>query len=73
MAREETGEGWLNGSAYLLEQSPSSSSGIISLKDTNQQKTASCSAPSAMRGLGAGRPWLLTAFARQTWLEEDFS
>lgn len=51
-----------------LEQSPLSSSGIISLKDTNQHKTASCSAPSATWGLGAGRPRLLTAFARQTWL-----
>lgn len=51
-----------------LEQSPPSSSGIISLKATNQHKTPSCSAPSATRGLGAGRPRLLTAFARQTWL-----
>lgn len=44
--------------------SPPFSSGIISLKEKKQHKTASCSAPSATRGLSAGRPRLLTAFAR---------
>lgn len=56
------------GSTGLLisaEQSPPSSSGIISLKDKKQHKTAFCAAPSATRGLGAGRPRLLTAFASQ--------
>lgn len=56
-----------SGSTGLLispERSPPSSSGIISLKAKKQPKTASCSAPSAMRGLRAGRPRLLTAFAR---------
>jgi len=56
-----------SGSMGLLispEQSPPSSSGIISLKDKKQHKTASCSAPSATRGLGAGRPQLLTTLAR---------
>lgn len=73
MGREETERSGSMGLLISLEQSPPSSSGIISLKDTNQHKTASCSAPSATRGLGAGRPRLLVAFARQTWLQEDFS
>lgn len=34
------------------------------MKDKKQHKTASCSAPSATRGLGAGRSRLLTALAR---------